>query len=99
MNLEIGLLVCRVNIGHVIDIPMNIEIDLLYITFDTIRVHFGGTETARSWIGYMEGAVESGMRTGLEVLKVVKPESLTAEDFKNIDGNTVTDSEGSCNIM
>ncbi|XP_020603468.1 amine oxidase [flavin-containing] B-like [Orbicella faveolata] len=32
------------------------------------RVHFAGTITASLWAGYMEGALESGERTALEVL-------------------------------
>jgi monoamine oxidase len=31
------------------------------------RVHFGGTETATEWTGYMEGAVQSGERVAAEV--------------------------------
>lgn len=30
-------------------------------------VHYAGTETAREWIGYIEGAIESGERAALEV--------------------------------
>ena len=32
------------------------------------RVHWAGTETATWWIGYMDGAVESGQRAAAEVL-------------------------------
>jgi len=32
------------------------------------RLHLAGTETARQWRGYMEGAVESGERAAAEVL-------------------------------
>lgn len=32
------------------------------------RLHLAGTETAREWRGYMEGAVESGQRAAAEVL-------------------------------
>lgn len=32
------------------------------------RVHFAGTETATSWTGYMEGAVQSGERVAGELL-------------------------------
>ncbi len=32
------------------------------------RVHWAGTETARVWMGYMEGAVEAGERAAEEVL-------------------------------
>ena len=32
------------------------------------RVHWAGTETAREWMGYFEGALEAGERAALEVL-------------------------------
>ena len=32
------------------------------------RIHWAGTESARVWCGYMEGAVESGRRAAAEVL-------------------------------
>jgi len=48
------------------------------------RVHFGGTETATSWIGYMDGAVQSGVRAALEVLDILKPQTLSSEDFKEL---------------
>lgn len=32
------------------------------------RIHWAGTETARIWCGYMEGAIESGERAAEEVL-------------------------------
>jgi monoamine oxidase len=32
------------------------------------RIHWAGTETAREWAGYMEGAVEAGERAASEVL-------------------------------
>lgn len=32
------------------------------------RVHFAGTETAREWRGYIEGALESGERAADEVI-------------------------------
>jgi hypothetical protein len=31
------------------------------------RIHFAGTETARVWLGYMEGALESAERVTEEV--------------------------------
>ncbi|CRK58329.1 Amine oxidase [flavin-containing] [Alloactinosynnema sp. L-07] len=34
----------------------------------TGRVHWAGAETARTWTGYLEGAVESGLRAAREVL-------------------------------
>ncbi|MDX2166083.1 MAG: FAD-dependent oxidoreductase, partial [Deltaproteobacteria bacterium] len=30
-------------------------------------LHFAGTETASEWIGYMEGAVQSGLRAAAEI--------------------------------
>lgn len=33
------------------------------------RIHWAGTETARVWAGYMEGAVEAGQRAAAEVLE------------------------------
>nr|XP_002123175.1 probable flavin-containing monoamine oxidase A [Ciona intestinalis] len=42
----------------------------LWIPF--IRVHWGGTETARRWVGYLDGAVESGVRAADEVLDRIK---------------------------
>lgn len=48
------------------------------------RVHFGGTESATQWIGYMEGALESGTRVALEVLNFIKPQSLTPHELKEL---------------
>ena len=31
------------------------------------RLHFAGTETARIWTGYIDGAIESGERAAAEV--------------------------------
>jgi len=54
--------------------------------FATLRtsvgnVHFGGTEAATAWIGYMNGAVESGVRAALEVLQHIKPQSLSSNEL------------------
>ncbi len=35
------------------------------------RIHFAGTETAREWMGYLEGALESGDRAAAEVLEAL----------------------------
>jgi len=35
-------------------------------------IHWGSTELATSWCGYMEGAVESGERAADEILNLVK---------------------------
>ncbi|CAJ0589721.1 unnamed protein product [Cylicocyclus nassatus] len=34
-----------------------------------LTIHFAGSETANHWIGYMEGAIESGLRSAHEVLQ------------------------------
>lgn len=36
------------------------------------RIHWAGTETARVWMGYMEGALESGERAADEVLAAMR---------------------------
>jgi monoamine oxidase len=33
------------------------------------RIHWAGTETAERWMGYVDGAIESGIRAALEVLE------------------------------
>lgn len=47
------------------------------------RIHWAGTETARQWTGYMEGAVESGERVAAEVLGVEAVES-TASSTRQV---------------
>jgi monoamine oxidase len=32
------------------------------------RIHWAGTETAERWMGYVDGAIESGIRAAIEVL-------------------------------
>ncbi len=34
------------------------------------RIHWSGTETATEWMGYLDGAVQSGHRAAAEVLRV-----------------------------
>lgn len=36
------------------------------------RVHWAGTETATTWSGYMDGAVESGQRAAAEVTAALR---------------------------
>jgi monoamine oxidase len=31
-------------------------------------IHFAGTETAVYWVGYMDGAIQSGQRVAKEIL-------------------------------
>ncbi|CAI4223597.1 unnamed protein product [Auanema sp. JU1783] len=44
-------------------------------------VHFGGTETARNHMGYMSGAVESGLRTAHEVLQELEKFNLVSYNY------------------
>ncbi|XP_055877327.1 probable flavin-containing monoamine oxidase A isoform X2 [Biomphalaria glabrata] len=44
------------------------------------RIHFAGTETATSFTGYMNGAVQAGERAALEILFRLQPGSLFTED-------------------
>jgi len=38
------------------------------------RVHWAGTETSPVWSGYIEGAIERGLRTGLEASQLIQRE-------------------------
>jgi monoamine oxidase len=38
-------------------------------------VHWAGSETAAVWLGYMEGAVESGERVANEISKLLPAKS------------------------
>jgi monoamine oxidase len=40
------------------------------------RIHWAGTETALDWVGYFEGAVESGDRAAAEVLQLLQGKAL-----------------------
>jgi monoamine oxidase len=33
------------------------------------RIHWAGTETVERWMGYIDGAIESGIRAAVEVLE------------------------------
>ena len=39
------------------------------------RIHWAGTETAREWIGYMDGGIEAGQRAAGEVLAAIETSS------------------------
>ena len=41
----------------------------------TGRVHWAGTETAVEWTGYLEGAIEAGLRAAAETLQELKAEA------------------------
>ena len=44
------------------------------------RVHWAGTETAVRWSGYMDGAIESGLRAAREVLASAREDRLPDKD-------------------
>jgi hypothetical protein len=51
-----------------------ILVTYLFHSFESLhtpegRLHFGGTETAYTWRGYMDGAIESGHRVALEIME------------------------------
>ena len=47
------------------------------------RLHFAGSESATVWCGFMNGAVESGVRAAVEVLHHLRPQSLSPLDLAN----------------
>jgi len=47
------------------------------------RIHWAGTETATSWCGYMEGAVQAGWRAAKEVLHNFYPERFTDKELED----------------
>ncbi|ESP04049.1 hypothetical protein LOTGIDRAFT_109903 [Lottia gigantea] len=46
------------------------------------RIHFAGTESATQWCGYMSGAVQAGIRTAVEILQEIRPQSVTVDDLQ-----------------
>lgn len=52
----------------------------LRMPFD--KIHFAGTETATSWTGYVNGAVQSGERARTEVLRHLRPDLINKEDLE-----------------
>jgi monoamine oxidase len=42
------------------------------------RIHWAGTETALEWIGYMEGALSSGLRAAEEVVARLHTDPVSA---------------------
>ncbi|XP_013393627.1 amine oxidase [flavin-containing] A [Lingula anatina] len=46
------------------------------------RIHFGGTESATVWCGFMNGAVQAGTRTAIEVLYHLRPQAVATEELK-----------------
>ncbi|XP_076441552.1 putative flavin-containing monoamine oxidase A [Babylonia areolata] len=51
------------------------------------RLHFAGTETATSWCGYMNGAVQAGLRAAAEILEKIRPQALSSEDYGALEGS------------
>lgn len=54
------------------------------------RIHWGGTETATQWCGYMSGAVQAGQRAALEVLAELCPTALIQEDLEALKSCQIT---------
>ncbi|CAH1273987.1 MAOA [Branchiostoma lanceolatum] len=48
------------------------------------RIHWAGTETASLWCGFMNGAVQSGIRAAVEVLSATSPQLLTEDDRQEL---------------
>ncbi|XP_041363842.1 probable flavin-containing monoamine oxidase A [Gigantopelta aegis] len=46
------------------------------------RIHFAGTESATVWFGFLNGAIQSGLRAATEVLMDLRPQTITADDLK-----------------
>ncbi|KAH9502345.1 hypothetical protein Btru_073507 [Bulinus truncatus] len=55
------------------------------------RLHFAGTETATSFTGYMNGAVQAGERAALEVLSKLCPAALLADDYRILRETSLID--------
>lgn len=50
------------------------------------RVHFAGSETANGWNGFIDGAIESGLRVAREVLAAAPTDRATAVATSRPDG-------------
>ncbi|XP_016091519.1 probable flavin-containing monoamine oxidase A [Sinocyclocheilus grahami] len=48
------------------------------------RIHWAGTETATQWCGYIDGAIQAGQRTAMEVLAQMFPSSLSREELEAV---------------
>ncbi|XP_035694429.1 probable flavin-containing monoamine oxidase A [Branchiostoma floridae] len=48
------------------------------------RIHWAGTETASLWCGFMNGAVQSGIRAAGEVLSAMSPHLLSEADRQEL---------------
>ncbi|XP_078610498.1 putative flavin-containing monoamine oxidase A [Branchiostoma floridae x Branchiostoma japonicum] len=48
------------------------------------RIHWAGTETASLWCGFMNGAVQSGIRAAVEVLSATSPHLLSEADRQEL---------------
>eukprot|EP00058_Branchiostoma_floridae_P020639 XP_002606129.1 hypothetical protein BRAFLDRAFT_125122 [Branchiostoma floridae] len=48
------------------------------------RIHWAGTETASLWCGFMNGAVQSGIRAVVEVLSAMSPHLLSEADRQEL---------------
>merc|ERR1712008_246449 len=63
-------------------------------------VHFGGTETATWFYGFMNGAVQAGERCAMEVLEALQlkvPEAM--RNFYNMGGDKASSEDSPVDIM
>lgn len=63
-------------------VPGVMEFVPLHLRSPFKSVHWAGTEMSTVWIGYMDGAVSAGQHAALEVLRVLRPLLLTADELK-----------------
>ncbi|XP_064608664.1 amine oxidase [flavin-containing] B-like [Liolophura sinensis] len=62
--------------------PSTEKIEDQLITFSSkTRIHFAGTESATAFCGYMNGAVQSGIRAATEVLHNLQPDLVTDDEL------------------
>ena len=54
-------------------------------------MHWAGTESARVWKGYMDGAVQSGLRAADEVLDRLRPDLQKDDILKQLDEKRLAD--------
>ena len=48
-------------------------------------MHWAGTESARVWKGYMDGAIQTGLRAADEVLNRLRPDLQKDDILKQLD--------------
>jgi monoamine oxidase len=54
-------------------------------------VHWAGTETATEWMGYIDGAVQSGERAAREILEALEvPRDRWPDPLRSAEAQAVT---------